>query len=53
MNKLLSLILASAGGWLGWWLGANWGTMIGFALGMVGMGIGFYLGRRIAGYYLG
>jgi hypothetical protein len=53
MNKLLAILLATLGGWLGWWLGAFLGTATGFMLSLVGMGIGLYLGRRMAAYYLG
>ena len=44
--------------WFGWigmtvvgtllgWLGSRWGIFSGFVFGMVGTGLGLYLGRRV------
>jgi len=48
MSKLLTLLGASVGGAIGWWLGAPGGMMAAFVVGMVGTGVGIYAGRRIA-----
>jgi hypothetical protein len=48
MTKILgmagSFVLSS----VGWWLGAFVGTMTACMLSIVGVGVGMYLGRRIA-----
>lgn len=46
MGKVLVLIAASLGGWLGWWLGDGAGLMTAFLLSMVGTGLGVYGARR-------
>jgi hypothetical protein len=48
MSKLLTLLVATIGGAIGWWIGARVGTMTAFMVSMVGTGIGIYAGRRIA-----
>lgn len=52
MSKLLSFIGASAGGAIGWWLGAHVGVMTAFIVSVCGTGVGIYGGRRIAGMVL-
>ena len=52
MNKLLAFIGATAGGYLGWWLGAFVGTMTAFMLSMVGTGLGMWFGARVAREYV-
>jgi hypothetical protein len=42
------LVGASAGGAIGWWLGARVGVMTAFFLSVIGTGIGIYLGRLFA-----
>ena len=49
MSKLLTLLGASFGGAIGWWLGARVGMMTAFVVSMLGTGVGMYGGRRIAG----
>lgn len=51
MRKLLGLVGATAGGWLGWAVGAPIGIMTAFMLSIVGTGIGIYLGYRVAMHY--
>ena len=51
MRKLFVLVGASAGSYLGWWLGATVGFMTAFTLSMVGTGVGMYAGSRAAHYY--
>lgn len=46
MGKVLVIIAASLGGWLGWWLGEGTGVMGAFLLSMVGTGLGIYAARR-------
>ena len=53
MRKLLAMMAASVGGWVGWWLGAQVGMMTAFFLSVVGMGLGLYAAQRIAHHYLG
>ena len=53
MEALLGFIGATIVGTAGWWLGEHIGFMTAFALGMVGTGIGLYVGRRAAREYLG
>ena len=52
MRKLLTLIVASLAGWLGWWLGTGIGTMTAFCLSVIGTGLGLYVGQRIVREYL-
>jgi len=47
MKKILDLIGMSAGGWLGWWLGAMISFFMGFIVSMDGMGAGVYEMRRL------
>jgi predicted esterase YcpF (UPF0227 family) len=53
MRRLLALIAASLGGWIGWWLGARVGMMTAFVLSVIGAGLGIYAAQRIAQHYLG
>ena len=53
MSKLLTLVGASVGGAIGWWLGAHVGTMTAFVVSMIGTGGGVYAGRKIAEAVLG
>ena len=52
MQKLVSLMLASFGGWLGWWLGARVGVMTAFFSSVIGTGLGLYAARLLARNYL-
>jgi hypothetical protein len=47
MRRLFDLIGMSAGGWVGWFLGALVSVFLAFVVSMVGMGAGLYLARRI------
>lgn len=47
MKRLLDLIAMSAGGWLGWAMGAQISIFTAFVVGMVGTGVGLYAGRRV------
>ncbi|HEV8455264.1 MAG TPA: hypothetical protein VGQ24_10250 [Gemmatimonadales bacterium] len=51
MTKLLGFVGATVGSALGWWAGAPVGTMTAFMLSMLGMGVGLYLGRKLADQY--
>jgi hypothetical protein len=53
MAKLFGLLGATIGGCGGWWLGAHVGLMSAFLLGVVGTGVGLYVGRRVAASYGG
>ncbi len=52
MGKLMALVGTTAGGALGWWLGARAGVMTAFICSMVGTGIGLYAARRFTQDYL-
>ena len=52
MSKLFAFLGASAGGAIGWWLGARVGLMSAFVLCVVGTAIGVYVGRRVAAQYM-
>ncbi|HEX6589090.1 MAG TPA: hypothetical protein VF039_08710 [Longimicrobiales bacterium] len=51
MKKLLGLVGATAGGWLGWIIGEPGGFFLAFMLSIVGTGIGMYYGYRLASRY--
>ena len=51
MAKLLGFLGMSAGGWVGWIVGAPMGLFAAFILSFVGTGLGLYVGRRIASDY--
>ena len=53
MSKLLGFVGASAGGGVGWWLGAHIGFMTAFFISILGTGVGLYIGRRIADMLIG
>lgn len=48
MKRLLDLVALSAGGWLGWMLGAVVSTFVAYMASVVGMGLGLYAVRRVA-----
>jgi hypothetical protein len=52
LSRLLRLIVATAGGAIGWWLGAHIGVMTAFLVSVAGTGLGVYVGGRIARHYL-
>jgi len=52
MTKLINMIAMSAGGWLGWVLGAPVSYFAAFMLSMVGTGVGLYAGIRLGRYLL-
>jgi hypothetical protein len=47
VKRLLDLIGMSAGGWLGWTLGAPVSVFTGFIVSIVGTGLGLYAIRRL------
>jgi uncharacterized membrane protein YeaQ/YmgE (transglycosylase-associated protein family) len=51
MTRLLGFVGATAGGAVGWWMGAPVGMMTAFMLSMVGTGVGLYAGHKFAQYY--
>lgn len=52
MTKLMVLIGATAGGWLGWFAGQRFGTMTAYIISMIGTAVGIYVARRWASHYL-
>lgn len=48
---MFGLIGATVGGWLGWVIGAPVSLFIAFMIGMIGTGVGMYIGYRIAARY--
>jgi uncharacterized membrane protein YeaQ/YmgE (transglycosylase-associated protein family) len=51
MTRLFGFIGATAGGYVGWYLGVPVGTMTAFMVSMVGSGVGLYYGRKLGDYY--
>lgn len=51
MRKIFGFVGATAGGWIGWSLGAGVGIMTAFLLSIVGTGVGLYAGYRAAARY--
>jgi hypothetical protein len=51
MTKLLGFLGLTAGGWIGWAVGERLSFTAAFLLGIVGTGVGLYVGRRIAQEY--
>jgi hypothetical protein len=51
MTRLYTLIGTTIGSYAGWYLGSGLGLISAFMLGMVGTGIGFYFGRKVAQHY--
>lgn len=47
MQRIFDLIGMTAGGWLGWFVGAEISIFTAFVIGMVGTGAGLYVTRRI------
>jgi len=47
MKRLMDMIAMSAGGWLGWMLGAVVSVFTAFIVSMVGTGLGLYAIRRL------
>jgi hypothetical protein len=46
MGKLLVIIGATFGGWLGWWLGELIGIMTAYFVSLIGMALGVYAVKR-------
>lgn len=46
MKRLIDIIAMSAGGWIGWAMGARISFFTAFVVSMVGTGVGLYAGRR-------
>jgi hypothetical protein len=51
MKKLMGLVGATAGGWLGWVVGAPLGLAAGFLVSMIASGVGMYVAVRWASRY--
>jgi hypothetical protein len=51
MTRLYTLIGTTLGSYAGWYLGSPLGLVAAFMLGMVGTGMGFYFGRKVARHY--
>ena len=52
MSRMLDFLAITVGGWIGWYLGAWAGLVVGFMTSAVGSGIGLYLARRFRSEYL-
>jgi hypothetical protein len=48
LSKLLALVGATIGGYIGWWAGGLIGMVTAFMVSMIGTGLGMYWGRRLA-----
>lgn len=53
MKTLLVLLASTLLSTGGWWLGSAVGVMTSFMLSMLGLGVGMWLGARIARYFGG
>ena len=51
MRKLMPVVGAWAGGWLGWVIGATVSSLAGFFLSMIGAGLGMWFTARWASRY--
>ncbi|MFN8012645.1 MAG: hypothetical protein U0P81_14845 [Holophagaceae bacterium] len=47
MKWALNLVFTTAGGWLGWWLGAFVGITTAVVLSMLGTGFGLWVAIRV------
>ncbi len=48
MRTFLAFALSSVGGYLGWWLGSQFGgVMTSLVISSIGTGVGLYYGRRL------
>ena len=52
MNRFLNLAGMSAGGWVGWALGAQISIFTAFIVSMVGTGVGLYYTQRAVKRFL-
>lgn len=52
MRTILVMVGMSAGGWIGWELGALVSTFLAFVVSVVGTGLGLYLVNRFTRQYL-
>lgn len=52
MKRILDLFGMTAGGWLGWAIGAPVSIFVAFLVSMVGAGLGLYAARRLSMRYL-
>lgn len=52
MAKLLKFLGMSAGGWIGWAIGAPFSFFAAFMLSGIGSGVGLYAGIRFSRYLL-
>ena len=51
MSKLLGFLGLRVGGSVGWAVGERFSFTLAFLLGIVGTGLGLYVGRRVAEEY--
>lgn len=51
MRKLLGMLGAVVGGWIGWYVGSAGGFFVAFLASVVGTGFGMYAGYRLAARY--
>ncbi len=53
VKRFLDLMAMSAGGWIGWIIGAWGGFFTAFIVSIVGTGVGLYASRRVTKRLLG
>ena len=51
MSRILAFIGMTAGGWIGWEIGALVSTFTAFVVSVVGTGLGLYAARRFTDRY--
>ncbi len=52
MKRMFGLIGMTAGGWLGWAIGARISIFTAFVVSIVGTGFGLYVAHKIARQYM-
>jgi hypothetical protein len=52
VKRFLDIIAMSAGGWLGWTVGAPVSVFTAFVVSVVGTGVGLYAARRLTHHLL-
>jgi len=53
LKRILDMIAMTAGGWVGWWMGAFVSIFTAFVISMIGTGLGLYAARRLSKRMLG
>ena len=52
MEKMLVLVVSTAGSSVGWWVGGHIGMMTAFMCSIIGLAVGVWGGRRLANEWI-